>query len=835
MQFGSRLVTTAVLAAVLAWASNAQAQNKCSSGEMKAIGKRSAALLSCYAKASAKAVPVDLLCVGKATSKFQAVIQKLMANQDAMKPETLCNGFVDDHDITAHIDDVATDLDPLLPASTTAASTCTAKKLKCSGKKFAAVAKCYANALAAGAGVDPACLTSADAKLVGGGVGCFDKLEAKENPPKNPPTNVCVEPAGDGPTVGAKIDRWTFFARINASGSGAPTCPTLVTFTPTSTGGILDVGWTGNSHDDTVVSDATVTFAVSGCTGDGAAPACGTCTFSGPTENENDNAGQLHVQRCLQDTAIQCLIDTDCGTEGPCVAHYGTYLPFGGGGVSTCLENTFDGKVTGTVDVGTGAWAEDAKVTSRVFNGTSTSHPCPQCLGDTLANDGVQGGTCSSGLHSGAPCDASGASPNPSYATTSLDCPPLAGALIAQFAVNLSSTTGVVTRTLSAANPNCNSPGWGATACSGGQCKCQCDTCGSAAAEPCSSDADCTGGAICGGKRCLTGSNNGAPCAANSECPGGVCTKPGQPTAANQCDGGSGDCVPGDNSPGTSANDHICSSGPFEQFCGPVETFRGCFTDADCNGECGSGGACSDTCSGGRFRECFDNGVIGDQVKASGVADPFVGGVASPTLATLFCIPPSFAGSVNAANGFPGLGRLELGGHATHNGTPPPGPSSQVIFVSSAAYTGDLKALSGADIKCQSLASAAGLPGNFKAWLSDGTASAASRLVHSALPYKLVDGTLVANNWTQLTSGTLAHGISETETGTVLPGGFGVWTDTEANGSASAFGNACSNWTDGTSGSTAVFGIEGQSTSGWTANATISCDNVFFLYCIQQP
>jgi hypothetical protein len=46
---------------------------------------------------------------------------------------------------------------------------------------------------------------------------------------------------------------------------------------------------------------------------------------------------------------------------------------------------------------------------------------------------------------------------------------------------------------------------------------------------------------------------------------------PSLATAPNQCDNGSGDCVP---DPGTpSPNDHVCSSGPFEQFCGPAETF----------------------------------------------------------------------------------------------------------------------------------------------------------------------------------------------------------------------------------------------------------------------
>ena len=41
----------------------------------------------------------------------------------------------------------------------------------------------------------------------------------------------------------------------------------------------------------------------------------------------------------------------------------------------------------------------------------------------------------------------------------------------------------------------------------------------------------------------------------------------------------------------------------------------------------------------------------------------------NPTLASLFCIGPTTSGSVNAAAGLPGLGRLELQGHAIDNGT----------------------------------------------------------------------------------------------------------------------------------------------------------------------
>lgn len=61
------------------------------------------------------------------------------------------------------------------------------------------------------------------------------------------------------------------------------TCPTVATFLPTSKGGVLDTGWTGLGHNASVVGQGKVTVQVTGCSG--AAPACGTCTYTGPVDN----------------------------------------------------------------------------------------------------------------------------------------------------------------------------------------------------------------------------------------------------------------------------------------------------------------------------------------------------------------------------------------------------------------------------------------------------------------------------------------------------------------------------------------------------------------------
>ena len=451
-----------------------------------------------------------------------------------------------------------------------------------------------------------------------------------------------TETAGPGATVtpgGPTETPGPGATPTSTPGGGGASCPTQITFTGTSTNGVLDTGWTGQGHDSTVISDGTVTVSVTGCSG--ATPPCGVCSYTGPLPNAT---GQIQNRRCSTDSAIPCTANGDC-SGGTCKFFFGTYLPLAAGGVSTCVENTFAGNTTGTANIDTGSSAGAASLTSRVFLGPLLNHPCPQCTGDTTANDGVKGGHCSAGAHSGATCDANGSSPNTAFGTTSLDCPPLAGGVVAALPIDLSNTTGTKARTLSAANPNCRA--FGQT----GQ-KCQCETCNNSAAAPCSSNADC-GSGICGGKRCMGGTNDGKACTANSECPGvSSCGVPGQATAPNACDDGT--CTSG-----------ACAAGPTDQFCSPVETFRQCTSNADC-----AAGTAGDTCSISKARPCFDSGNVGDVVSATGQAAPPTNHQSNPTLAALFCIGPTSSGGVNSAAGLPGLGRLQLQGHATDNGTP---------------------------------------------------------------------------------------------------------------------------------------------------------------------
>jgi hypothetical protein len=108
------------------------------------------------------------------------------------------------------------------------------------------------------------------------------------------------------------------------------------------------------------------------------------------------------------------------------------------------------------------------------------------------------------------------------------------------------------------------------------------------------------------------------------------------------------------------------------------------------------------------------------------------------------------------------------------------------MFVTSTAYFASLGGLAGADIKCNDAvasATARVLGRTFKAWLSSESESASSRLVHGTGAYVLADGTtIVADNWTDLTDGTLTIGIDQDEMGADASG-QDVWTGTAADGS----------------------------------------------------
>ncbi|MGH6691927.1 MAG: choice-of-anchor Q domain-containing protein [Gammaproteobacteria bacterium] len=172
------------------------------------------------------------------------------------------------------------------------------------------------------------------------------------------------------------------------------------------------------------------------------------------------------------------------------------------------------------------------------------------------------------------------------------------------------------------------------------------------------------------------------------------------------------------------------------------------------------------------------------------------------------------------------------------------GAESCTVFVTSTTHTGNLGGLAGGDAICQARAESPvsmAAPGTYKAWLSTSAASAASRLTHATVPYKLVDGTTIADDWDDLTDGTLDAPINVTEAGAAVPAGARTWTGTNAAGDFN--GPDCVAWSDetppnpppdpsetaGTAGSTAALN------SQWTFDVIfLGCNPLPHLYCLQQ-
>ena len=164
--------------------------------------------------------------------------------------------------------------------------------------------------------------------------------------------------------------------------------------------------------------------------------------------------------------------------------------------------------------------------------------------------------------------------------------------------------------------------------------------------------------------------------------------------------------------------------------------------------------------------------------------------------------------------------------------------TSKIVFVSAFLVSG-VGGPAGADSLCTDWAGDVNLPGTYAAWLSDGNTSPAERFHHAAVPYVRPDDVVVANNWADLTDGTLDAPISIDQNGVEVGGTCdqtGVWTGSTQAGTY-AGGADCSGWTtndDNEIGS--VVGSAVSQTSGWTVTGCPprSCGEPAHIYCFQQ-
>jgi hypothetical protein len=164
-------------------------------------------------------------------------------------------------------------------------------------------------------------------------------------------------------------------------------------------------------------------------------------------------------------------------------------------------------------------------------------------------------------------------------------------------------------------------------------------------------------------------------------------------------------------------------------------------------------------------------------------------------------------------------------------------PINKIVFVSSETYTGNLGGISGANDKCDQLAQNAGLTGSYKAWISNSKSTPATTFNRSKGPYVLVDQTIVANNWNDLTDSILNKSINLTESGALVNALSKAWTNTHPDGSIISLTTteSCSDFTSVDAQYTAVTGtIVLYYSSEWTRHNSTSCQESHYIYCIQQ-
>jgi hypothetical protein len=156
-------------------------------------------------------------------------------------------------------------------------------------------------------------------------------------------------------------------------------------------------------------------------------------------------------------------------------------------------------------------------------------------------------------------------------------------------------------------------------------------------------------------------------------------------------------------------------------------------------------------------------------------------------------------------------------------------------------------------------AAAAGLVGTYQAWICGNAGAPATRSLHATVPYRRTDGSLIANNWADLTDGSLANPINRDEFGNNLSATCPClpWTHVNPDGTCAghtylspgsgpcpAFQNCprnCAN--DGgnngfTSSSGFVQGDKGdfnRTDGGWTdSNSALCSTPAERIYCIEQ-
>ncbi len=217
-------------------------------------------------------------------------------------------------------------------------------------------------------------------------------------------------------------------------------------------------------------------------------------------------------------------------------------------------------------------------------------------------------------------------------------------------------------------------------------------------------------------------------------------------------------------------------------------------------------------------------------------------GLAAVVALSLFCVAAGSAiadHTYNPKKGTP----TEMAPRA--EGGLPADQTRKLVFLSSKKYRGKevggwpekLGALGG-DALCQGLAKEAGIEGTFMAWISDSTTSPDTRFTKAEVPYALLDGTKVADDWRDLTDGTLDHHIQIDETWMrpAFEDNIYAWTSTRSDGTADHF--TCNDWKEQPCRDCLAYVGHGELNfvpdHRWSRFVTVPCVYPSRLYCFEQ-
>ncbi len=173
------------------------------------------------------------------------------------------------------------------------------------------------------------------------------------------------------------------------------------------------------------------------------------------------------------------------------------------------------------------------------------------------------------------------------------------------------------------------------------------------------------------------------------------------------------------------------------------------------------------------------------------------------------------------------------------------GQASAFAFVTSVPYTGALGGTSGANDKCNAHAAAAGLPGQYKAWLSVTAADSPAASFDRAIGRYITPlGSRIATSWAQLINGSIDNPLDVDEFGVAIAPAE-VWSNTNPYAGNSLVdtvanpGFSCTGFTSDDETQRGTVGHTDQVDSTWTASVSPTagfrfCDMSRRLYCFGQ-